>query len=113
MVGINSNDIGSHPADSPENMVITAEKNGWTFPYLFDEDQSVARAFHAACTPDAFLYNDAGQLFYRGQFDDSRPSGGEPNGADVKNAISLLVKGQSPPEEQKPAIGCNIKWKAI
>jgi len=113
MVGINSNDIGTHPADSPENMVITAERNGWTFPYLFDEDQSVARAFHAACTPDAFLYNGAGELFYRGQFDDSRPSGGESNGADVRNAISLLVEGQSPPEEQKPAIGCNIKWKPI
>lgn len=78
---------------------------------LFDEDQSVAQACNAACSPVAFLCNSTGELFYRGQFDDSRASGGDSTDLDIKNAISLLVKGDNPPSEQKSAIGCNIKWK--
>ena len=112
MVGINSNDIENYPADSPENMIKTAEENNWTFPYLFDADQSVAKAFDAACTPDVFLYDHSGNLFYRGQFDETRPScGTESDGKDLLEAIKFLKSGYPAPEHQKPAIGCNIKWK--
>ena len=112
MVGINSNDIENYPADSPEYMMMTAEENNWTFPYLFDADQSVAKAFDAACTPDVFLYDHSGNLFYRGQVDDSRPNSGiNSDGKDLLEAIECLRTSSSAPEHQKPAIGCNIKWK--
>ena len=111
-VGINSNDVQNYPDDHPEKMVDTAKLYGWTFPYLYDEDQSVAKAFNATCTPDAFLYSDTGHLFYRGQLDDSRPNSGvSATGKDLLNAIHLLNSGASPPAQQLPSIGCNIKWK--
>ena len=101
-----------YPDDHPEKMVDTAKLYGWTFPYLYDEDQSVAKAFNATCTPDAFLYSDTGHLFYRGQLDDSRPNSGvSATGKDLLNAIHLLNSGASPPTQQLPSIGCNIKWK--
>ncbi len=111
MIGINSNDIEAYPDDSPDQMIETATQFGWTFPYLFDADQSVAKSFQATCTPDVFLYNKEGKLYYRGQFDDSRPSSGVGDGEDLKNAIHAMLNGEPSPADQKPAIGCNIKWK--
>ena len=112
VLGINANDTGSHPEDSPENMRRFAEERGLEFPYLFDESQEVAKAFGATCTPDIFLFDSDHKLVYRGQFDDSRPSRKEPvTGADLSDAVDRVVAGQPPREEQKPSIGCNIKWK--
>lgn len=112
MVGINSNDIEAYPADAPPLMAETARTCGWTFPYLFDETQAVARAFNAACTPDFFLYDRSGRLAYRGQLDDSRPDNGVPvTGRDLRAAIEAVAAGQPVPGEQRPSIGCNIKWK--
>ena len=111
MIGINSNDIEAYPDDSPEQMIAIAEKYSWNFPYLFDADQEVAKAFQATCTPDVFLYDNQRRLYYRGQFDDSRPSEGVVTGQDLKNSMNLMLEGHPPPENQKPAIGCNIKWK--
>lgn len=111
MIGINSNDIDAYPDDSPEHMIETANRFNWTFPYLFDGNQEVAKSFQATCTPDVFLYDAESRLYYRGQFDDSRPSGGTSDGQDLKNAIQAMLAGDSPPVDQKPAIGCNIKWK--
>ena len=111
MIGINSNDIQSYPDDSPKNMISTAKEYNWTFPYLFDAEQIVAKAFQATCTPDVFLYDAKKQLYYRGQFDDSRPSNGVADGQDLKNAVKAMIGGQQSPTEQKPAIGCSIKWK--
>ena len=111
MIGINSNDIETHPDDSPENMISTAKEYDWTFPYLFDSDQTVAKSFQATCTPDVFLYDAEQQLYYRGQLDDSRPSNGVADGHDLTNAIKAMLAGEQSPADQKPAIGCNIKWK--
>jgi peroxiredoxin len=111
MIGINSNDIEAYPDDSPENMIETAQRFKWTFPYLFDGTQEVARAFQATCTPDVFLYDSESGLYYRGQLDDSRPSSGTADGEDLKNAIQALLANSPPPDDQKPAVGCNIKWK--
>ena len=112
MVGINSNDAVAYPADAPDKMVEAAIAYGWTFPYLVDESQDVARAFQAACTPDVFLYDGQRNLYYRGQLDDSRPSSSVPSdGQDLLGAIDRLLAENSPPEDQKPSIGCNIKWK--
>ena len=111
MVGINSNDIDSYPDDAPQNMIETAHENGWQFPYLFDATQQVARDFSAACTPDVFLYDGQDKLYYRGQIDESRPSNGESNGKNLKVALQSMVSGEPSPTNQKPAIGCNIKWK--
>ena len=111
-VAISANDVSSHPADSPEQMVREAEERGYVFPYLYDETQEVAKAYHAACTPDFFLFDAAGRLVYRGQLDDSRPGNGLPvTGADLRGALEAVLAGTSPPEPQKPSIGCNIKWK--
>ncbi len=112
MVGINSNDILAYPEDSPKKMVETAKKYNWTFPYLFDATQDVAKSFRATCTPDVFLFDIQGKLFYRGQFDDSRPSQGISDGHDVVHALHCLHNGSPSPKEQKPAIGCNIKWQS-
>ncbi len=109
--GINSNDIEAHPGDSPPNMLLTAKQYHWNFPYLYDESQKVAIKFEATCTPDIFLYDAENTLFYRGQFDESRPSSGISTGRDIKNALKALLQGHSPPAHQKPSIGCNIKWK--
>ncbi len=111
MIGINSNDIEAYPDDSPEHMIETATRFNWTFPYLFDGDQEVAKSFQATCTPDVFLYGAKSKLYYRGQFNDSRPSSGTADGHDLKLAIEKMLSGDTPPVNQKPSIGCNIKWK--
>jgi len=112
MVGINSNDITTHPDDSPERMKGEAKSAGYTFPYLFDESQEVAQAYGAACTPDFFLFDAEHRLVYRGQFDDSRPGNGKPiTGADLRAACNAVLAGTAVTTKQKPSIGCNIKWK--
>ena len=113
MVAISSNDVQSHPADSPDNMARDARQFDYPFPYLYDESQDVARAFDAACTPDFFVFDAQGKLAYRGQFDDSRPGNGLPvTGKDLREAVQALVDGKRPGTDQKPSIGCNIKWRA-
>jgi peroxiredoxin len=113
MVAVSSNDVGNYPDDSPENMAKEAREAGYTFPYLYDESQTVARAFDAACTPDLYLFDRNGKLAYRGQFDDSRPGNGVAvTGRDLRAAVDAVVSGRAPNVDQKPSIGCNIKWKA-
>ena len=113
IVGINSNDVANYPEDSPENMKSDAAKYGYTFSYLYDETQEVAKAYRAACTPDFFLFDEQGKLVYRGQMDDSRPDSGIPvTGKDLRAALDAVLSGEPVPEDQKPSIGCNIKWKA-
>ena len=113
IVGICSNDIETHPADGPEKIAAEASQRGYTFPYLFDETQEVAKAFEAACTPDFFLYDAERKLVYRGQFDASRPSAGVPvTGEDLRAASDAVLAGELPSPEQQPSVGCNIKWKA-
>lgn len=112
IVGINSNDTSAHPEDSPEKMVQEVELRGYPFPYLFDEDQSVAKAYRAACTPDFFLYDAKRTLVYRGQLDSSRPNSGIPvTGKDLRAALDAVLAGRPVAEDQAPSIGCNIKWK--
>lgn len=112
IVAINSNNVATHPDDSPAKMVEAAKAWGFTFPYLFDESQSVARAYRAACTPDFFLYDAKRILVYRGQLDASRPGNGIPvTGKDLRVALEAVIEGKAVPAEQKPSIGCNIKWK--
>ncbi|MEJ2406910.1 MAG: thioredoxin family protein [Candidatus Thiodiazotropha sp.] len=112
-VAINSNDVTNYPDDSPEKMPAMSERFGFTFPYLFDETQDVAKAYRAACTPDFYLFDADHQLVYRGQFDDARPRNDEPvTGADLGDAIKALLANMPPLEEQKPSLGCNIKWRA-
>ena len=112
VVGINANDVATHPADSPERMAEEVERVGYTFPYLFDESQEVAKAYGAACTPDFFLYDGDRGLVYRGQFDGSRPHSGVPvTGEDLRAAADALLEGRAPPAAQTASIGCNIKWK--
>jgi peroxiredoxin len=111
-LAINSNDVDHYPDDSPENMKKTASTLGYPFPYLFDETQEVARAYQAACTPDFFVFDKNNMLAYRGQLDDSRPGNNiAPDGSSVRKALDCLLDGQPVREEQKPSIGCNIKWK--
>jgi len=111
-VGISSNDISSHPQDGPEHMGKEAAEAGYTFPYLYDEAQDVARAYRAACTPDFFLFDAHRALVYRGQMDDARPGNGLPlTGADLRRAIDAVLSGVPVPVEQKPSRGCGIKWK--
>ncbi len=113
IVGISANDVASHPTDSPEKMVEMARSSGWNFPYLYDETQNVAKAYRAACTPDFFLFDNSKKLVYRGQFDDSRPGNGiAVTGNDLRAACDAVLKGEAPPAQQKPSIGCNIKWKS-
>ena len=113
VVAINSNDTTTHPADSPERMAEEIDEAGYTFPYLFDESQEVAKAYGAACTPDFFLFDDARTLVYRGQFDDSRPSTATPvTGSDLRAAADALLEGHPPLAEQRASVGCNIKWRA-
>jgi len=112
IVAINSNDPVAYPEDSPAKMKEEKERVGYTFPYLFDETQEVARAYHAACTPDFFLFDKERKLVYRGQMDDSRPGNGKPNdGRDLRAAMDAVLAGQKPSPNQKPSIGCNIKWR--
>ena len=112
VVAISSNDVSTHPADSPEQMVHEAEDRGYPFPYLYDEAQEVAKAYHAACTPDFFLFDAARKLVYRGQLDASRPGNELPvTGADLRAAIDAVLAGRPVAAEQRPSLGCNIKWK--
>jgi peroxiredoxin len=111
-VAISSNDVSSHPADSPEQMVREAEDRGYSFPYLYDETQEVAKAYHAACTPDFFLFDAEGKLAYRGQLDASRPGNDVPvTGRDLRAALDAVLAGRPVSDDQVPSIGCNIKWK--
>lgn len=112
VVGINANDTTTHPDDSPDAMREEAKRVGYTFPYLVDSSQEVAKAHRAACTPDFFVFDADRRLAYRGQFDDSRPSSNVPvTGADVVGAVEALLAGAQVPAEQRPSAGCNIKWK--
>ncbi len=111
VVAIASNDTKEFPEDGPAGMKEEAVEVGYTFPYLFDEKQKVAQAFHAACTPDLFLFDSQRRLAYRGQFDGSRPKNGVPvTGADLRAALDAVLAGTPAPAMQKPSMGCNIKW---
>lgn len=113
IVAINSNDVANYPDDSPKNMAKEARQVGYTFPYLFDEGQEVAKVYSAACTPDFFLFDADRRLVYRGQLDDSRPGNGIPvTGKDLRAALDAVLAGKTPAGDQKPSIGCNIKWKS-
>lgn len=112
-VAISSNSVESHPQDGPDKMKELAREKNFPFPYLYDESQEVAKAFGATCTPDIFVYDSQNKLAYRGQFDDSRPGNDKPvNGADLRAALDSLLEGKAPGPEQRPSIGCNIKWKS-
>lgn len=112
IVAINSNDVENYPEDSPAKMKVEAQQAGYSFPYLYDESQHVAKAYGAACTPDFFLFDRDRKLVYRGQFDNSRPSNSKPvTGADLRAAADAVLAGRSLPPDQKASIGCNIKWK--
>lgn len=112
IVMINANDVANYPDDSPEKMIEIAREYGFDFPYLYDESQQTAQAYQAACTPDFFLFDDRHRLYYRGQFDGSRPGNDEPvTGADLRAAADAVLAGQPAPEPQIPSLGCNIKWK--
>lgn len=113
IVGISSNDIENYPQDGPEEMKVEAASAGYNFPYLFDADQSVAKSYRAACTPDFFLFDKDHSLVYRGQFDSSRPkTDTEVTGEDLKAACDSVLAGEPVSSDQKPGIGCNIKWIA-
>ena len=110
--GINSNDVVNYPDDRPELMAKEKQTHNYKFPYLYDESQQVAKAYDAACTPDFYLFDRNKKLVYRGQFDDSRPGNGIPvTGKDLMSAASALLAGQKVSDQQRPSIGCNIKWK--
>jgi len=112
IVAISANDISTHPADSPERMKEEAIAQGYSFPYLYDETQNVAKAYSAACTPDFFLFGANRKLAYRGQLDDSRPGNGLPvTGKDLRGAIDALLIGATVATPQRPSVGCNIKWR--
>src|SRR6266545_949220 len=112
VVGISSNDAAAYPDDSPAKMKEEKVAAGYTFPYLHDETQAVAKAYRAACTPDFFVFDKNRRLAYRGQMDASRPGSGKPNdGADLRAALDAILAGKAPSPEQVPSIGCNIKWK--
>ncbi len=113
IVAINSNDETAYPEDSLPNMAKEVKMQGYIFPYVQDKSQGVAKAYRAACTPDFFLFDRNRKLFYHGQFDASRPNNGKPvTGADLRGAVDRLLKGEAPPANQAPSIGCNIKWRA-
>ena len=112
VVGISSNDVANYPQDSQAKMAEEAKAAGYIFPYLYDETQSVAKAYRAACTPDFYLFDKDQRLAYRGQFDDSRPGNNAPvTGKDMRAALDAVLAGKPVPPVQKPSIGCNIKWK--
>ena len=110
-IAISSNDVKNYPQDAPNLMTEVAKEEGYTFPYLYDETQEVALAYDAACTPDFYLFDSESKLVYRGQLDDSRPGNGLPlTGNDLRTAIDAIISGAEIIENQKPSIGCNIKW---
>ena len=117
VIAISSNDVATHPDDAPDKMAREAAEAGYTFPYLYDESQEVAKAYQAACTPDFFLFDRNRRLYYRGQLDPSRPSkylDGRTiiaDGRDLRNALESLLEGRAAPQPQLPSLGCNIKWK--
>jgi peroxiredoxin len=112
IVAISSNDAATYPDDNPAGLNRQAQNLGFRFPYLYDETQAVARAYHAACTPDLFLFDKDFKLVYRGEFDSSRPGNSVPvTGESLRNAIDAVLAGKTPDEDQRPSIGCNIKWK--
>lgn len=112
IVAINSNDVEKYPDDAPDKMTAEAIAQGWGFPYLHDETQEVAKAYRAACTPDFYVFDADHHLVYRGQLDDSRPnSGTDPTGEHLRAALDGVLAGDDVPQDQKPSIGCNIKWK--
>ncbi len=112
VVGINSNDVESFPDDHPDKMAQLIKDKGLTFPYLYDESQQVAKAYRAACTPDLFIFDKDRKLVYRGQMDDSRPGNNIPiTGVDLRSALDTVLAGEQIATEQKPSMGCNIKWK--
>jgi peroxiredoxin len=113
IIAISSNSVITHPQDAPEHLLAQQQRLGWRFPYLHDPDQAVAKAFHAACTPDPFLFDGDQRLIYRGQLDATRPGGEAASDcADLCRALAALQAGQPPLEPQHPAMGCNIKWHA-
>ena len=113
IIGINSNDVANYPEDSPAKMKAEVKSAGYTFPYLYDESQAVAKAYRAACTPDLYLFDQNHRLVYRGQFDDSRPGNGIPvTGRDLRAALDAVLAGKPVLPDQKASVGCNIKWKA-
>ena len=112
VVAVSSNDVEAYPQDDVTHMKAFAAEHGFSFPYLYDETQDVARRYQAACTPDFFLFDADHNLVYRGQFDDSRPSNDVPvSGADLSEAVARVARGETVPSDQKPSVGCNIKWK--
>jgi thiol-disulfide isomerase/thioredoxin len=112
IVAINSNDFAAYPDDSPTMMKTEIGHRGYTFPYLVDETQETAKAYHAACTPDFFLFDKNQKLIYRGQMDGSRPGNNQPvTGQDLRDALDALLAGQPVTQEQRPSMGCNIKWR--
>ncbi len=112
VVAISSNDVITHPEDSPARMAEEKKKAGYTFPYLYDETQAIAKSYQAACTPDFFLFDRQHKLAYRGQMDDSRPGKNKPNDcADLRAALDAVLAGKPVAAVQKPSVGCNIKWK--
>ena len=111
-IAINSNDISAYPDDSPEKMIDLVKNYGIRFPYLFDESQSTAKLYNAACTPDFNIFNKELKCVYRGQYDDSRPGKkNKPDGNDIISVLELILKNKEIPKSSKPSIGCNIKWK--
>lgn len=112
IVAISSNDADQYPDDAPSGLALQAREAGFGFPYLYDETQTVAKSFAAACTPDFFLFDKGRRLIYRGQLDDSRPGNNKPvTGKDLRTALDTTLMGQPVPTTQRPSTGCNIKWK--
>ncbi|MBN2491277.1 MAG: thioredoxin family protein [Planctomycetes bacterium] len=112
IVAISSNDFAAYPEDAPDKMAVEAREGGYTFPYLVDASQEVAKAYRAACTPDFFLFDRDRKLAYRGQMDGARPGNEVPvTGEDLRRALEAVLAGRPVPAEQKPSIGCNIKWR--
>lgn len=112
IIAISANDVENYPDDSPEKMKAVAEQWGYPFPYLYDESQAVAKAYQAACTPDFYIFDKALKSVYRGQLDDSRPQNGLPvTGKNIREALDAILLNQPVDQEQKPSLGCNIKWK--
>lgn len=113
VIAISANDVSTHPKDGPEEMTADSRRHGYQFPYLYDEDQHVARAYRAACTPDFFLFDKERRLKYRGRYDGASPGNGVPvTGEDLRRAADAVLAGEPVAFEQRPSMGCSIKWKA-